>query len=616
MKTKDLIVSDIEFDLIKQNLKNFLKDQEEFSSYNFEGSALSILLDVLAYNTYYQAFYNNMTINEMFLDSAIKRSSIVSIAKHFAYRPKTTISARCQVQISISSADIGGSFENYTIPRGTKINAIKDGTSFMFYVPYDANLIPSVYDQNGNPTRYSTDTVTLIEGTLRKYSFVADFSNSTQKYVIPFKNVDASTLRVSVQISSSIAQSQEYYEATNITEVRGDSPVYFLEENSDGFLELIFGDGVLGRRLRDGNIIRVEIAESRGTEANGIGNTSGQNIFSGPIGATSGETVVIVPSAGGADKESKESIRFNVSRNYVTQNRAVTKEDYRNIILKDFSSIEDVVCWGGEDNDPIQYGKVFVSVKPREGVYLSSEEKSNIIETITRTRNVVGVLVEFVDPEVLYLNITLDVKIDPINLPQGVIQIISDMRQAVYDYTDTYLNKFDKDFYSTDLSRVIQELDESIISNNVLVTLEKKFFPIFDLKTHYYVIKFNNKLYHPQDGYKSILSTNLFGYFDNNGVDRDCELEDDGYGNIKLFYRQNESKIIINAKIGKIDYDNGIIYLNKFIPTTLIDQKPISMYCVPDEADIVAKQKMFLYHDPQEPTSLVINTSQIPYKNR
>ena len=609
MKTKDLRITEIEFDLIKENLKNFLKSQSEFSGYNFEGSALNILLDILAYNTYYQAFYNNMTVNEMFLDSATKRSSIVSIAKHFAYRPKTVTSSRCQVEVT--TTDI----TETVLPRGTRMTASKNGSSYNFVVLEDVSMIPSDY-VNGLATELSSGTITVVEGSIKKYSFIADTSNTTQKFIIPFENVDASTLRVTVQPDISVAEFEEYYEATNITEIDENSKVYFLEENADGYLELIFGDGILGKGLSSGNVIRVEVLESLGEEANGIGQINSTTIFAAPRTINASSVRVIVPSSGGTSKETKESIRFNTTRNYVTQDRAVTKEDYRNILLKDFSQLEDVICWGGEDNDPIQYGKVFISVKPKEGVFLSSDEKTKIIQTITRTRNVVGVLVEFVDPEVLYLNLTVNVKIDPINLPQGVDQLISDIQEAVYAFTDENLNRFDKDFYSTELSTNIQSLDPHIISNDILVSIEKRFVPTFDAKAHNYTLKFNNKFFHPQDGYKSILSTNLFGYLDRNGVDRDCELEDDGYGKIKLFYRQNDSKVVISSNIGTIDYDNGIINLKNFKPSSLINDFPIALFCIPDEIDIIAKQKMFLIHENPSSISLVVNSTLVPYKNR
>jgi hypothetical protein len=328
---------------------------------------------------------------------------------------------------------------------------------------------------------------------------------------------------------------------------------------------------------------------------------------------------VVVPSSGASAAETKESVRFNTTRNFVTQERAVTKEDYRNIILKDFSIIEDVICWGGEDNDPPAYGKVFISVKPKTGAILSNNEKSKILSTLTTTRNVVGVLVEFVDPEILYLNLTVNVKVDPINLSPGLSQLVADLTQEIYDFTDEMLNQFDKDFYATDLSTKIQSVSENIISNDIGVSMEKRFIPVFDNKPHNYEIKFNNQLYHPSDGYKSVISSNIFGYLDtsaNTAVDRDCQLEDDGYGNIVLFHLLDNQKIILNSKIGTVDYTTGKITLNRFKPSTLIDGLPVIIFAVPNERDIIAKQRMFLVHETPSSRSLTINTTLVPYRNR
>jgi hypothetical protein len=613
MNTKELRITEVEFDLIKQNLKNFLRTQNEFTSYNFEGSALNILLDILAYNTYYQAFYNNMTVNEMFLDSASKRSSIVSIAKHFAYRPKTVKSSRVFVEIYGSPQNLIGG-----VPKNTRILASNNGSSYSFILLDNVVASASDFDQSGQPIEYSTGTIEFVEGTLRKYSFVVNGSAENQKFVIPYVNVDASTLRVSVQPSAASTNTVPYYEATNITMLKEDSKIYFLEENSDGFLELTFGDGVLGKRLSDGNVIRIEIVESSGEEANGVGIANSTTTFSIPT--IPGVTIrTVVPSNGGSDAESKESIRFNTTRNFVTQERAVTKEDYRNIILKDFSIIEDVICWGGEDNDPPAYGRVFVSVKPKTGAILSPNEKSNIISTLNTTRNVVGVLVEFVDPEILYINLTVNLKVDPINLSVGMNTLISDVTTEIYDFTEETLNKFDKDFYATDLSSAIQKVNENIISNDIGVSLEKRFVPIFDAKPHNYDITFNNKLYHPEDGYKSVVTSNVFAYLDTTGqqnVDRDCLLEDDGYGNMVLYYIINNQKIVLNKNIGSVNYETGKVILKNFKPLSLVDGFPIIIFSVPNERDIAAKQKMFIYHERPSSRSLVINTTLVPYRNR
>ena len=313
MNTKELKISEIEFDLIKQNLKNFLKSQNEFTSYNFEGSAFNILLDVLAYNTYYQAFYNNMTVNEMFLDSASKRSSIVSIAKHFAYRPRTIRSSRVIVEVSLS-----GGLSTDSILRGTKITASKSGESFSFTLLDDAVFNAATFDTNGQISTISTGSIEFVEGSIKKYSFMVDAGNSSQKYVIPFANVDASTLRVSIQSSSTTSQLINYTEATNITELKDDSNVYYLEENADGYLELTFGDGILGKKLSNGNIIRIEILESLGDSANGVGVANSSNTF-GTSTIPYSTIRVIVPSSGGSAAETKESIRFNTTRNFVTQ---------------------------------------------------------------------------------------------------------------------------------------------------------------------------------------------------------------------------------------------------------------------------------------------------------
>ena len=613
MNTKELRITEIEFDLIKQNLKNFLRSQSEFTSYNFEGSALNILLDVLAYNTYYQAFYNNMTVNEMFLDSATKRSSIVSIAKHFAYRPKTVKSARVVVEITGLPSALGSS-----VVKGTRILSTNNGSSYSFILLQDVATSASEFDSSGNITEVSTGSVEFVEGSVRRYSFVVDGSLENQKYAIPYKNVDASTLKVTVQTSSRSSEIFNYTEATNITILKEDSKIYFLEENSDGNLELTFGDGVLGKRLSDGNLIRIEIIESSGPEANGVGLANSTSSFSTPS-LPNALIRVAIPSNGASEAETKESIRFNTTRNFVTQERAVTKEDYRNIILKDFSIIEDVICWGGEDNDPPAYGKVFVSLKPKTGAILSNNEKSKILSTMSTTRNVVGVLVEFVDPEILYLNLTVNLKIDPINLSPGLSQLISDVTQEIYDFTDSVLNQFDKDFYATDLSTKIQSTNENIISNDIGVSMEKRFIPTFDNKPHNYEINFNNALYHPEDGYKSIISSNIFGYLDttiNNPVDRDCQLEDDGYGNIILYHLLDNNEVILNSKIGTVDYVTGKIILNKFKPSTLVDGLPVILFAVPNERDIIAKQKMFLIHETPSSRSLTVNTTLIPYRNR
>jgi hypothetical protein len=621
MNTKEMRITEADVIGVKQNFINFLRKQEEFNGYVFEGSAINLLLDVLAYNTYYNAFYNNMTINEMFMDSATKRASVVSLAKHFGYKPRTVTSSEVVVEV-LTNATQG----LYYLPKYTKMSTSQNGEKFDFLLMDDAYFNETVsISLTGSQTEYlrSTGPIVFKEGVVKKYSFINDPSNDLQKFIIPFSRVDSSTLVVKVQPDPSINEETVYKIATNITEITEDSEVYFLEENADGFLEIFFGDGILGRKLPANAVIRIEIFQSRGKEANGIGVVDSTSIFkirftdlrtlSGQQLTVNGNGIslpvrVLVPSSNGADPESKESIRFNSTRSFTTAQRAVTKSDYKQIILKDFPDINDVIVWGGEENSPPEYGKVFISAKPKRSIALSNREKMDIIETLTETRNVVGVRVEFVDPQVVFLNLTVDVKFDPIvaRNPKNISTLV---RKSIQDFFSENIRKFDADFYEAELSESIQNSDESIIANSISVVLEKRFVPNFGFSLNY-EFDFNNPIV------AESLSTNAFSYLDANFRDRDCFLDDDGNGNVRLFYFINNKKIFISTNIGIIDYETGKLSLKNFNANSLIDNFPISMYVLPVEQDIYASRKMILEFDTMFDTSLRVNLEPIPYRNK
>jgi hypothetical protein len=621
MNTKEMRITEADVIGVKQNFINFLRKQEEFNGYVFEGSAINLLLDVLAYNTYYNAFYNNMTINEMFMDSATKRASVVSLAKHFGYKPRTVTSSEVVVEV-LTNATQG----LYYLPKYTKISTSQNGEKFDFLLMDDAYFNETVsISLTGSQTEYlrSTGPIVFKEGVVKKYSFINDPSNDLQKFIIPFSRVDSSTLVVKVQPDPSINEETVYKIAANITEITEDSEVYFLEENADGFLEIFFGDGILGRKLPANAVIRIEIFQSRGKEANGIGVVDSTSIFkirftdlrtlSGQQLTVNGNGIslpvrVLVPSSNGADPESKESIRFNSTRSFTTAQRAVTKSDYKQIILKDFPDINDVIVWGGEENSPPEYGKVFISAKPKRSIALSNREKMDIIETLTETRNVVGVRVEFVDPQVVFLNLTVDVKFDPIvaRNPKNISTLV---RKSIQDFFSENIRKFDADFYEAELSESIQNSDESIIANSISVVLEKRLVPNFGFSLNY-EFDFNNPIV------AESLSTNAFSYLDANFRDRDCFLDDDGNGNVRLFYFINNKKIFISTNIGIIDYETGKLSLKNFNPNSLIDNFPISMYVLPVEQDIYASRKMILEFDTMFDTSLRVNLEPIPYRNK
>jgi hypothetical protein len=620
MNTKELRITETDVLAIKQNFINFLRKQEEFNSYVFEGSAINILLDILAYNTYYNAFYNNMTINEMFMDSATKRASIVSLAKHFGYKPKTITSSEVIVEIYSNNTQ-----NLYYLPKYTKITANKNGEKYDFFLMDDAyfsETVPVALSSSQTEFQRSTGPITFKEGSIKKYAFINDPSNEFQKFTIPFLNVDSTTLVVKVQPDSSINEEIVYKLASNITEIDENSEVYFIEETPDGFLEIFFGDGILGRKLPSNGIVRIEILQTNGKDANGIGTINSTSTFK--IKITDLKTIegqpfntnqngvllpvrILVPSSNGSDKESKESIRFNAVRNFTTSERAVTKSDYKQIILKDFPDINDVIVWGGEENNPPEYGKVFISAKPKRNISLSNREKLNIIETLTKTRNVVGVQVEFVDPQIVFLNLTLNVKFDPIIL-NNTKNISTIIQTTIKNFFAENIRKFDADFYGSELSEKIQNSDSSIISNNLNILLEKRFIPNFGISLNY-TFDFNNPII------PGSLNTNTFSYFDSNLIDRDCFLDDDGQGNVRVFYYINNKKIYI-SNVGIIDYESGLVSLINFNVNSLISNFPISLFAIPVENDIYASRKMILEFDTIFDRSLKINLESIPYRNK
>jgi len=627
MNTKNLKITETDVIGIKQNFISYLKQQSEFTGYNFEGSAINVLLDILSYNTYYNAFYNNITINEMFLDSALKRSSIVSLAKHFNYIPKTITCSTSIIEVNVEIEST--SSNNFYLPKYTIFIANKNGQQFEFVLMEDSYFTAILSEiTNNNVIRKTSGQLTLKQGRLKTFKYIYDINNTSQKFVIPYENVDSSTLVVKVQPNQSSNIEELFTVAKNITEISENSKVFFLEENADGYLEIFFGDGIFGKKLDDSSVIKIEILETDGEQANGIGTVNASDIFS----LSSGDfnrindnnttqfmfndisVTVIQPSYGGSPKEEKTSIRFNSTRNFTTAERAVTKTDYKNIILKDNPQIQDVIVWGGEENSPPDYGKVFVSAKPIAGSALSTIEKNNLIENLTTRRNVVGVQIEIVDPNVIYLNLNVSVKIDPIVINRTT-NVKTEIRKTIDDFFSQFVRKFDADFYSAELIEQIQDIDESIISNDISIVLEKRFTPNFIVSQNY-SFDFNNQFFAPSTGYSNILTSNLFGYLDSNQIDRDCQLEDDGAGNIMLFYKIGNKKFYINKKIGTIDYTKGIVTLNNFRPSFLINNYPITLYIIPLNKDIIASKKTVLEFDSNSSNSLRIQEELIPYRNK
>jgi len=555
---KRISVSELDFDNIKANLKEYLKGQAVFSDYDFEGSGLSILLDVLAYNTHYNGIYTNLAVNEMFLDSASKRSSVVSLAKLLGYTPNSAKCATATVTLNITSSSTGPSV--VTVPAFTQFNTTVDGNSYAFYTTQE-------YTAVGASTNYSIPNVTLTEGSPLNFKYTVA---AGVRYIIPNANIDLATVKVRIQENATSSNYTTYTISTSVIEANAISKIFFVKEIDDGLYELTFGDGTLGKALENGNVVHISYFVSSLTAANkaSLFSYDGSTLYSGAnvsITTTS-------PATGGGIVEDIASIRFNAPRTYAAQNRAVTPDDYRALIYANFPEAASVAVWGGEDNDPPIYGKTFISVKPKTAGKLTLQQKSNIINTILEKKNIVSITPEIVDAEELNIALNVTVYYNDRETGYTSTDIESIVRQVILDYNESDLQKFESVFRYSKLSRLIDASEQSITNNITTVKLRRNISPRYGISAEYN-IDVINPIYSSGSAEDSVTSTGFYIQ----GNDNIHYLSDDGLGNMILFYRSvgttttEAQNIITNYSIGTVDYAAGKINIKNLNITGLAD---------------------------------------------
>ncbi len=561
-----LRVTELDFDTIKSNLKDYLQSQTEFTDYDFEGSALSNLIDLLAYNTHYNAVYANFVANEMFLDTASKRSSVVSLAKHFGYTPRSIRSPKARINLSVVTT---GAPQSLLLPINTPFVTTIDGFDYTFY--NRSNVIASPAATNN----FTFSNVEIVEGTPLSYRYTV--TNGQRTFILPNNNIDTTTLTVEIQNSVSDATRTTWNVAEDIVAVSSTDNVYFLEEGRDGLYQIVFGDDNVGKALADGNIVNVSYLISNGTKANSatsftLGSSAGFTISSATI-------TLVQKAAGGKETESIDSIRYNASRFFTSQNRAVTAEDYKNILLAEYPDIDAISAWGGDQNEPPIYGKVYISAKPTNGTTLSNELKTEL-GRILQKKNVVGITPEFVDPEILYLTVDTKFYFDPSKTTQQPSSIQSNIVSAIKQYRDAYLDNFDSIFRRSKFSRAVDYTDKSILNSNTDV----KIYKILKVNTENavnYTINFVNPI-------KSISST-AFRLFNNSEL---YYMEDDGIGNIRRFHYSNNQKVFDSLSFGTVDYERGIIQIPIVAISLLTDNCKI--FAEPKTQDVVALRNQII----------------------
>jgi len=551
---KNINVTELDFDAIKQNLKTFLSGQTEFQDYDFEGSAMSVLLDVLAYNTHYNALYNNLAVNEMFLDSARKRNSIVSLAKMLGYTPRSSQCATATVNVIVSSNTAGAS--NLTIPAYSQFNTTINDRPLTFY-----NIGSSTAIANGNT--YTFNNLEITEGTPISNKITV---SSTTRFIIPNTDVDLNTLNVRVQENSSSSLYEPFTRSDTIVTVTADTKAYWVKEIDDGYYEVTFGDDIIGKSLASGNVVHLDYFVSSKDVANGARNFTynGSTLLSGATVSV----ITISPAANGSDKEENDSIRWNAPRYYASQNRAVTPDDYKTLIYNAVPEAASVSVWGGEDNNPPVYGKTFICVKPKNATKLTSIQKSAIISSVLSQRNVVSVIPTIVDPE--YINIALDVTVyyNDQETIRSSSEIETIVRAAILQYNDLELQRFDGVFRFSKLSKIIDEAEPAITNNITTVLLRRKLIPRYNVSAQY-ILNMINPIYSSGAGNGGSFYTT--GFFIA-GSDEVHYLDDDGQGYIRLFkYGANATKIIVNTRIGTVDYGAGIVDIRNLNVTALAD---------------------------------------------
>jgi len=592
-------ISNLDFQDIKTVLKEFLRTQSDFTDYDFEGSVLSNLLDVLAYNTYYTAFNTNMAINELFIDSATVRDNVVAIARQLGYRPRSITSSTAYVTFDIEYANPTTDTE-LLLKRGTGFVASYNNKVYQFVAPTDAKA------QVVNGVARFSD-VLVREGTQLTNTFIVNSSNKSQKFVLDNPNIDTSTITVEVFADGSTF-SEPYLIADNILDVTSTSKVFFLNEVEDQRYELIFGDGIIGKKLEDQSQIVVRYIVTNGPEANGIKTFVFSGVIETPLGVSPGafdsEIVSTVPSIGGEAIESISQIKFAAPRTFGTQGRAVIASDYAAIVRNVYPSVGDIITFGGEDQDPPEYGKVFISIKPRDSAYLTSLTKSNIIEELKKY-SVGSVEPVIVDPSILYVELDSKVYYNSASTDLTPAQI----RALVIGNFQSYISssgteKFNGKFRHSKAVAVIDETAKAINSNLTTVTMRKDFYPQLN-SSFYYEICYQNAFDKDCDG--PTLSTTAFRVTEYPTFDVYMEDKD---GKIVLYRLDTITgeKVVLDKEVGDIDYDKGELrmYNLTIIKGSFFDNR-ISVRVKPLSNDIKATREVYLDVD-------VANSTFIAYK--
>ena len=581
-KSSQINVTDLDFETIGDNLKNYLKGQDKLKDYDFEGSTMSLLVDLLAYSSHIGAVNTNIAGSELFLDSAQIRKNVVSRAKDLGFTPQSESCSKAIVDMTLLNVrNPDGSYPTITemtLPRGARFSTVYDGVSYNFVV---ADSKKPTQDLG----KYSYTGITLAQGMFATDQYVYDRQIKNSKFVLSNERVDKGLLTVSV---TSAGDTTVFTQATDTAEVKTTSTVFYTQENEDGYVEVYFGDGVLGQELYDGDVITVTYIIVDGVHAEGSKNFTQVTAVNGYNSST---VVATVPATGGAEKESIESIKFKATKFYTSQNRLVTLNDYKAKVTEYYPNADAVAVWGGEDNDPPQYGKVFLAIKPKNSDYLTETEKTLVTNNLNKL-NMLTVRPTIVDADLVKILISTVFKYNAnsTDLTQGELETL--VTTTINNYDSSNLANFDAIFRHSNLVKEIDATHSSILSNITNIRLRKKQSVIVNT-TKGYTIDFGNSLYHPNDSYNKegggiTITTGFYVQGDSVNIQY---FDDDGLGNLRRYYQSGSTRIYQDSEAGTVDYSLGKFTINAInITSTVNTDASIDFTIIPTSYDVIAKR--------------------------
>ena len=583
VKSSQINVTDLDFDNIADNLKNYLKGQDTFKDYNFEGATLSILIDLLAYASHIGAVNTNIAASELFLDSAQIRKNVVSRAKDLGFTPSSEKASTAKANIvlrNVRSADgTVPSTSSMIMSRGTQFRTTYEGVKYEF-------VSASTYTPTVDGTTFTYNNVDLVQGTFAQDQFVFDSQIKNAKFVVSNQRVDKQRMTVTI---NSGGVSSTYALSTDVSNIDTTSKVYYTQENEEGFIEIYFGDGTLGVALLDGDIITVDYVIVDDVHADGA------NRFTqvGAINGFTDSTISVTEKAsGGAEKESIESIKFKATKFYTSQNRLVTLNDYKAKVQEYYPNADAVAVWGGEDNVPPAYGKVFVALKPNNADYLSETEKTQVKNSLNKL-NMLTVRPEIVDADIIKILISTTFKYNPALTTLTAGELSTLVKNTINQFDTDNLNGFDAIFRHSNLTKTIDEADSAILSNTTNIRLRKKLDGTVSTNPKGYTLSMGNALFNPHSGHNAdaggIVTTTGFKvggdsvnthYFD-----------DDGKGNLRRYYLSGSTRIYKDSAAGIVNYSTGLITINAFILTSTVNaDTSIDFTVIPSGNDVVAER--------------------------